>query len=131
MSVFVDTSAIYAVLDAGDEYHVSAKEKWQELLNGSEPLICTNYILIETIALLQSRLGLDAVRAFQEDILPLLAVEWVDESAHAAAMSSLITAARRGLSIVDCISFDLMRRLGIHATFSFDKHFSEQGFKLK
>ena len=35
---------------------------------------------------------------------------------------------RRQLSLVDCISFDVMHRHGIRWAFAFDSHFKEQGF---
>jgi len=30
---------------------------------------------------------------------------------------------------VDCVSFELMRRLGLARAFCFDSHFDEQGFE--
>jgi uncharacterized protein len=42
----------------------------------------------------------------------------------------VLAAARRNLSLVDCVSFELMRRLGIRRVFCFDPHFAEQGFEL-
>jgi predicted nucleic acid-binding protein len=35
----------------------------------------------------------------------------------------------RDLSLVDCVSFEIMRDLGIATTFSFDDHFAQQGFR--
>jgi hypothetical protein len=45
---------------------------------------------VETIALLQHRLGLDAVRVFVEDVLPVVRIAWVTEADHAAALSMLL-----------------------------------------
>lgn len=129
MSTFVDTSAFLAVLDADDLNHNIAKDTWTALISREEALTCTNYVLIETLALLQNRLGMGAVRTFQEDIFSLLIVEWVDEAGHRAGVNALLIAARKKLSLVDCISFDSMRRLGIKSAFVFDQHFKEQGFK--
>ena len=128
MTVFVDTSALYAVLDADDDNHAPASAEWRRLLLGSSPLVTTNYVLIETTALLQHRLGLDAVRTFQQDVCGILSVEWIDQAAHTAGVSSLLTAGRRALSFVDCVSFVTMNDLGIRDAFAFDGHFAEQGF---
>lgn len=130
MTIFVDTSAFYATLDADDAQHQPARLTWVTLLNESTDLVCSNYVIVETTALVQNRLGIEAVRAFQEDMLPVVRVEWVDEQAHRAGVTALITAGRRHLSLVDCVSFDLMRRLGIRQVFAFDPHFAEQGFEL-
>lgn len=129
MSVLVDTSALYAVLDADDQNHGQARQAWADLITQGIELICTNYVLVETFALVQHRLGMEAVRVLQEDVLPVLHIEWVGESAHQAGITALLIAARRRLSLVDCVSFDTMRRLGIKTAFTFDRHFAEQGFE--
>lgn len=92
-------------------------------------LICNNYILVETFSLVQQRLGMDAVRVFQEDILPLINIEWIDAETHKSGVSALLAASRRKLSLVDCVSFETMRTFGIKIVFAFDPHFAEQGFK--
>jgi predicted nucleic acid-binding protein len=130
MSVFVDTSAFLAVLDAEDRWHESAKQTWEELLSGDESLVCSNYVLVEAFAVVQRRLGMEAARTFHEDICPVLSVEWVDESSHRAGLATFLAAGRRQLSLVDCTSFELMRRCGISKVFCFDPHFREAGFEL-
>lgn len=129
MICFVDTSAFYAVLDADDRNHPAAKIAWESMLRADATWVTTNYVLVETGALLQHRIGLEAVRLFQEDIFPLLRVEWVDESAHLGGITGVLAARRRGVSLVDNVSFITMRRLGIRDAFAFDPHFSEQGFR--
>ncbi|WKZ16040.1 MAG: PIN domain-containing protein [Candidatus Jettenia caeni] len=129
MNVFIDTSAFLAVLDADDSEHERAKKAWEYLIVNNEIMICNNYILIETFTLIQRRLGMEAVRAFQEDVYPLLKTVWIDESDHRAGVAAVLTASRRGLSLVDCVSFEVMRRLGINKAFCFDSHFKEQGFE--
>jgi predicted nucleic acid-binding protein len=129
VTVFLDTSAAYALLDRDDANHLKAKRIWQELLQGEATLVTTNYILVETFALVGHRLGASAVRAFQEDVLPVVAVEWIQETTHRAAVSALLAAARRTLSLVDCTSFETMRSLGTKTAFAFDRHFAEQGFR--
>jgi len=129
MSVFIDSAALYAVLDADDDNHAAAKGVWIDLLNRREELVCSNYILVESFALVQHRLGMEAARALQEDIVPVLSIYWVDQYTHQASVSAMLTAGRRQLSLVDCVSFECMRRLGIRTAFTFDRHFAEQGFQ--
>lgn len=47
----------------------------------------------------QSRLGLEAVRGFQEDVVPILKVEFVTADIHRAGLAALLSAGRRGLSL--------------------------------
>jgi predicted nucleic acid-binding protein len=126
--VFIDTSAFFAILDADDHNHAAAGRIWKRLLEQSAELVCSNYILIECFALLQRRVGLEAARVFQADVVGVLQVRWVDEALHAAGVAALLTAGRRQLSLVDCVSFELMRRLGLTTAFAFDQDFADQGF---
>jgi predicted nucleic acid-binding protein len=128
MSVFVDTSAFYAVLDRDDANHSAAKRVWAALLHEKAALFTTNYVLVETAALLQHRIGLAAVRAFHEDVVPVLRVDWIAAEGHRAGMEAVLAAGRKMLSLVDCVSFQSMRQMGLRQAFCFDKHFKEQGF---
>ncbi|HHW41609.1 MAG TPA: PIN domain-containing protein [Syntrophomonadaceae bacterium] len=130
MKVFVDSSAFLAVLDADDENHPLARQVWEKILNAGAFLITTSYVLVETYAVVQRRLGMDALRTFHEDIVPLLQIEWVGEELHERGADAVLTANRRNLSLVDCTSFAAVRRLGIKQVFAFDRHFAEQGFEL-
>ncbi len=130
MSVFIDTSAFYAIADAGDRCHARAKVSWAALVGDEPDLVTNNYVLLETATLLQNRLGLAALRAFEEDVVPLLTVQWISEDEHRIAVRTVLTASRRKLSIVDCTSFQTMRGAGIRRAFCFDDHFREQGFDV-
>lgn len=129
MNVFVDTSAFLAVLDADDLEHEKARDTWRGLITNEQIMTCSNYVLVETFALVQHRFGIEAVRTFQEDIYPLLHVAWVDPTDHRAGVAAVLAASRRRLSLVDCVSFEVMRRLGVQKVFCFDPHFEEQGFE--
>ena len=80
--------------------------------------------------MIQARLGMEAVRAFHDSVLPVLQVHWTGREEHEAAAQGMLVANRRRLSLVDCVSFQLMRRLGVTRVFAFDRHFAEQGFQV-
>ena len=130
MSVFADTSALLAILDNTDIHHRAAGRVLESIVAEDEALISTNYVVVETIALAQRRFGVDAVGTLQQDIAPMLNVHWVTPAEHDAGVSAVLAAGRRHLSLVDCVSFEVMRRLGLSRVFCFDPHFEEQGFEV-
>lgn len=131
MTVFLDTSGLYAVFDRDDANHSRAGTAWEEWLREGAVLLTNNYVLLETSALLQHRIGVAAVRALHEEVTPLLQVDWVSEERHRAGMEAVLAAARKKLSLVDCVSFQTMRNRGVRTAFCFDKHFREQGFTTR
>ena len=130
--IFIDTSALYAVLDRDDAAHERARESWMGWLSHEDDtvLVTSNDVLIETFALVQANLGMEAVRALHDSVLPVLQVHWTGREDYEAAMQGMLVANRRRLSLVDCMSFQLMRRLGATRVFAFDRHFAEQGFEV-
>ena len=128
--IFVDTSAILAFLDRDDENHSIAVRMLERILDKEIPLFTSNYVVLESCALLQRRLGMEAVRGLQEGLLPMIEVQWVAKDVHEMAMTALIAARRRKLSLVDCSSFAMMRASGCQEALAFDKHFKEEGFRL-
>jgi predicted nucleic acid-binding protein len=129
-SVFVDTSAFYAVLDRDDDNHRKAAGAWADIIGQNYGLVTSNYILLETLALLQSRIGIEAVRVLQNDVVPIVRVEFVTPELHAIGVAALLAASKRRLSLVDCISFEIVRSLGLEAVFAFDAHFRAYGFRM-
>ncbi len=130
MTTFIDTSALYALLDRRDASHARAAEAWRRLLDAAVPLVTHNYVLLETVALVQHRLGVAGVRSFREELSPPLQIHWIDQAQHQAAVEAVVAADKRKLSVVDCVSFQVMRQLGVHTVFCFDEHFREQGFEV-
>ena len=128
--IFVDTSALYAVLDRDDQNHPLAKSTWSSLLQGDDALIVTNYVVVEMTTLVQHRLGMEAVRSLYGDILPALDMHWIGEDEHKQAQNALLAADRRKVSLVDCSSFHVMRSRIMRTAFAFDPYFREQGFEV-
>ncbi|MBI3661133.1 PIN domain-containing protein [Candidatus Acetothermia bacterium] len=129
-TILVDTSALYALLDRDEAQHEQARDAWTGLMETETPLLTHNYVLVETLALTQRRLGIEAVRALHQDLLPVLDVAWVGDDLHHTAVEALLASGSRSISLVDRVSFALMRQRGIQTAFAFDDDFSREGFNI-
>ncbi len=127
--IFVDTSAIYAWADTADPNHQASVRRLQAILESDEDLLTHNYVLLESMALLQARLGLAAAIKLASDSRSFV-IEWVDDELHASGIEELKRSRNRQLSIVDQISFLVMRRRGVVNAFAFDPDFVSAGFGL-
>lgn len=130
MAIFVDTSAILPILNQDDSEFPKANQIWQYLAEEQADLVTSSYVLVEAMALIQNRLGMEALLDFEESFVPLFRIVWVTESLHKMGVAALLAANRRKLSLVDCVSFVICRDRQIEGVFAFDEHFSEQGFSL-
>ena len=128
--IFVDTSAFYALLDRSDRYHKEASALWPDLLDKNVTLVTSNYVVSETIALLQKKIGFEAANVWYRDILGVLDICWIDEDTHQRAYELWLNLGRRKLSLVDCVSFITMHHHKIEKAFCFKPHFVDHGFDL-
>lgn len=127
--IFLDTSAIYALADRADPNHQRAARHFATALASEERFLTHSYVLVESMALLQHRLGLAQALAFAEDARKF-EVEWVTSAVHARAVARLRKAGRRQMSLVDCVSFLTMQARGVDTAFAFDTHFEDEGFRI-
>jgi len=127
--IFLDTSGIYALADKADTNHRNAYSKFEAVLKSGETFLLHNYILMESAALLQARLGLPSAILFLKDAKSF-EVEWVDPDLHEEAVRELERIGKRGVSLVDCMSFLVMRRKGLQKVLAFDPDFQDQGFLI-
>jgi hypothetical protein len=72
-----------------DMMHDGAKATLTALLKNGSELHATSYVLQETLALLQSRVSLEAALRFEHDLRPLLQMTWMDEDLHRRAFRRL------------------------------------------
>lgn len=126
---FVDTSAIYALADRADPNHQRAVKCFATLLESGARLVTHNYVIAESMALLQRRLGLQSALRFASDVRSF-EVEWVTAPVHEAAVAALAENGSRGVSLVDHVSFVVMESRGLSRAFAFDADFGARGFDL-
>lgn len=128
MSVFVDTSALYALLDEADTHHPEASDALRRLV-GVE-LVTHSYVVVEACALVGHRLPWAATERLVDGLLPVVDVRSVDADLHATVMATYRRSASASVSLVDHASFALMRLLGIGRAFAYDEDFAREGFEL-
>ena len=125
-SIFVDTSAFFALVDRTDRFHDLAVRFVE---SNQQFLITSNLVAQETVTLIRMRLGHEqAVKAgkrlLEHEMLPLVRVTPADER---KAWELLKRYADKRFSFTDCTSFVLMRRLGLQTAFAFDQDFRQFG----
>lgn len=108
--------------------HAIAKTKFAALVASGVPLTTHNYVLVEALALLQRRLGMESAARFESDSRRLN-VEWVSTEMHVEAARRWKLGVR-DVSFVDQVSFLMMQLREITTAFAFDDDFEKAGFRL-
>ena len=131
--LFVDTSAWDALADSGDPHHETAL-LFRNDIAGNCKLLVTNYIFDELYTLLLMNLGYQQTIHFKRQLEMLiennlLQVVWVSKELETEAWTIFEQFnADKCWSFTDCVSYAVMRQLGIYEVFAFDRHFEQMGF---
>ncbi len=126
--VLVDTSALLAHLDADDPRHARVQSAFAALAD--DELVTHGYVIAESLAVARRRLGVDAVIALLDDVLPAMEFLIVDPTVHATAARNYRAALPTGTSFVDHVSFAVMAREGITTALALDPDFEAAGVKV-
>lgn len=126
--IFLDTSAIYALASRSDVNHAAARKKFAAILESGVSIVTHNYVLVESVALIQHRLGLGPATRFVNEAASF-DVEWISAATHAEAARRWMMGPPT-LSFVDQVSFLLMQLRQIETAFAFDRDFAAAGFRL-
>jgi uncharacterized protein len=127
---FVDTSALLAFLDRDAARHAEVVAAMAPLL-AQRTGVTHNYMIVEAEALVHRRNGATPARRLLEDVVPLLEIAWITPELHAAAVDAHLADLRRRTSLVDHVSFIVMRERGIDDALALDRHFAEAGFAVR
>lgn len=129
MTVFADTSALFALLDAEGTDHARAAEAFRAL--AGEDLVTHRYVIAEAAALVRRRLGPSSVADLVDGLLaPMTVLGLADDVFDAVLTAHAGASGASGLSLVDRLSFELMRRERITTAFAFDRDFVAAGFAV-
>jgi predicted nucleic acid-binding protein len=127
--LLVYTSALYTLLDEDELNHRVAQLTFDRALERDDVLMTHNYVVTEACAVAQRRLGADAAIDLLKRLIALVDITWIDRDVHDAAVSAFVTAGSRSVSLVDRVSFEVMRRERIDTAFAFDDDFGRAGFR--
>jgi predicted nucleic acid-binding protein len=123
--VLWDSSAVLALLDADDADHERASAVAHRIAAEGRPSFITNYIEVETHALLLRKLGRTIAREWLlAGGLPVLRVLPQEEE---RAKVILASHADKDWSLCDTISFVVLESRRVRTAFSFDHHFGQYG----
>lgn len=124
--IFVDSGAWYALLVQDDPDHQKARA-W--VATNHERLVLTDYILDETLTLLQARGQRKQAITFGNQMFDLESadLELVNLEDIEAAWEVFQKFSDKNWSFTDCTSKVVMERLNISTAFSFDHHFHQFG----
>ena len=120
--LFVDSSAIVAMIDADDASHVAAVEAYESLVRDGYRLFTTDHVLSEAYELLCMGVGPDVARRWLRD--HRLAIYDITQDDLTAARQRLLDReSGRALSFTDALSITVMERLGVADAFAVDPAF--------
>ena len=114
-SLFLDANFVIALEVSDDQHHNEATHHWKNLMETRFSLVTTSYVFDEVVTYLNSRLQHDKAVKLGNNLLNAANIEvvQVDESLFYEAWSYFEQHADKTYSLTDCVSFVLMKRLGM------------------
>jgi predicted nucleic acid-binding protein len=113
-----------------DQHHIRAAAFLRENLEAR--FVLTDLILAELITRYRARAGARPAAAAGRSYLASRRYEvlFVDAPLVASSLARLEQFADKRLSLTDCVSFEVMDRLGLTTVFAFDRDFRDCGYRM-
>ena len=127
--VFADTSFLAAFLNDADQWHWRAMG-WSR--SHDEELVTTEYVIVE----LGSMMSFGHLRALFLDFVEgcrngdVARIVPASEELLAAGLGLFAARPDKRWGLADCVSFGVMKRMGITESLTFDHHFGQAGFVM-
>ena len=128
--VFADTVGLLAIWDERDQWHQQASVVYAELLAVNARILTTTYVLLECGNAAARRPYRDALIQLRQRLQLNGLLIRPSEADCEVAWSAFERRSEPSAGIVDHISFEVMRRLGIQEAFTNDRHFAAAGFQV-
>ena len=130
MKLLADTSALLALLVRTDGHHEAAVRFVRQ--HPHARFLMTDLILSEIVTRVRARTNAAQAVATARSLLEGKRYEvlFVDAPLVASALARMEQFGDKRLSLIDCVSFELMDRLGIEHAFAFDRDFRDCGYTM-
>ena len=126
----MDTAGFLALWDAGDEHHATACSLQRKLADERRRFVTSEYVVDETVTLLLIRHSHAAAVDFLDTMeqSKVMRLEWIGPERFRAAADLFRRHGDKHWSFTDCVSFAVMRDLGMLDAFTTDHHYRQAGF---
>jgi predicted nucleic acid-binding protein len=128
--LFIDTSGLYTLLDESGVSHERAAHAWNALESSGWVPVTSNYVVVEALTLARARLGAPAAKRMASELLPVVETRWIDSELHRTGLEAWLATGPSQVSLVDRVSFALMRAESISTAFALDPDFRTAGFEV-
>jgi predicted nucleic acid-binding protein len=127
--VFVDTSAWYELTLPDRPAHAAVTAA---MTATCAKFATSTYVIAELVALMTRRVGHAAAAHAVTQIRASadLRIEHPDAAEEARAWRLFLDSPDKTYNLADCLSFVIMRRLGITEAITLDYHFRQEGFTV-
>ena len=131
-ALFVDTAGWVACADGADPAHVRCCAARDAALEAGQALVTTDFIVDETLTLIQFRLGLGAAEAWWQQVDRSARLRWerIDSDRFEKARHLFFQHRDKDFSFTDCTSFVVMREIRLTQAITTDRHFRQMGFQV-
>ena len=128
-SVFIDTGYVLALVNENDQHHAEALMLSERFDN--QRVVVTDAVLLE-IGNALSRMDRHAAVQIIQDLRdsPGTTLVNLNPELFEAAFALYRRHIDKQWGLVDCVSFVVMRRMGLTTALAFDQHFVQAGFIL-
>ena len=130
-SIFLDTGYIIALEASDDQNHEASLQHWSLFVKNLPPVVTTSYVFDETVTFFNNRGHHQKSVEIGTNLLKSPSIKFihVDQALFQEGWTYFKKHSDKTYSLTDCISFVLMKHLGIKRALTFDGHFMQAGFK--
>jgi uncharacterized protein len=131
-SLFIDTAGWASIFIPTEPYNAIAADYFRQAVQSGSPIVTTNYVITELVALLNSPHRLPRSAIFHHTNIvrrnPNITRIHIDAACDQAAWELCQNRPDKSWSLVDCSSFVVMQQLNIQQALTTDHHFEQAGF---